>query len=323
MRVGIYGGSFNPVHNAHVGVVDLVVKEGLVDEVWLMPCKTHAFSKDLVSQEHRLKMLELAFQGFDKVKINYTELDSEDVSYTSKTIKKLKSEYSHDFYFIAGTDALNSLDKWYDSAYLRDSLNFIGVKRSGYSFSVENLNLEKLVDANLSLSSTAIRKKISEGKSISGLVPKKVEDYILSNQLYFPEFKNPASTVDLIVPNNGKIIWIKRRNNPFKDCWALPGGFIDYGRETLEEAAVRELREETSLETDVNTLRLVGVYSNPSRDPRGHVISHVYEVLDYSGNLRASDDAKSAKFFKAIPRNLAFDHHKIISDYKIKFGGAS
>jgi len=103
----------------------------------------------------------------------------------------------------------------------------------------------------------------------------------------------------------------------------LPGGFINYGKETLEDAAVRELKEETSLIANINNLRLVGVYSNPNRDPRRHIISHVYEILDYSGNLKANDDAKSAKFFKALPRNLAFDHQQIISDYKLKFIDAS
>ncbi|MEK6758101.1 MAG: NUDIX hydrolase, partial [Nanoarchaeota archaeon] len=84
-------------------------------------------------------------------------------------------------------------------------------------------------------------------------------------------YVNPASTVDLIVFFDGGIILIKRKHEPFKDCWALPGGFLELGKETLEQAAVRELFEETSLITNPEELKLVGVYSDPRRDPRGHV----------------------------------------------------
>lgn len=126
---------------------------------------------------------------------------------------------------------------------------------------------------------------------------------------------NPASTVDLIVLYNGEIVLVKRKHEPFKGHWALPGGFLECGKETLEEAAARELFEETSLQTNLNELRLIRVYSDPKRDPRGHIISHVYEVKNYSGNLRANDDAAEVKVFKNPPKRLAFDHRKIINDY--------
>ncbi len=129
-------------------------------------------------------------------------------------------------------------------------------------------------------------------------------------------FVNPAATVDLLVEKEGKILLIERLRNPFKGYWALPGGYLDCGKENLEEAAVRELEEETSLVTRVEDLELVGVYSDPERDPRGHVISHVYFAKKYSGKLKAADDAKSAKYFSfdELPQ-LAFDHNKIIGDY--------
>ena len=126
---------------------------------------------------------------------------------------------------------------------------------------------------------------------------------------------NPASAVDLIVPYDGGIVLIKRKHEPFKDCWALPGGFLENGKETLEEAAARELFEETSLITNPNELILIGVYSNPERDPREHVISHVYEVRNYSGKLKARDDAAEVNVFKNIPADLAFDHSTILSNY--------
>jgi len=126
---------------------------------------------------------------------------------------------------------------------------------------------------------------------------------------------NPASTVDLIVSCNGGIILIKRKHEPFKDYWALPGGFLEHGKETLEQAAVRELFEETNLMTNPGELGLVGVYSDPKRDPRGHVISHVYEVRNYSGELTANGDAAEVSIFRELPDILAFDDKKVIKHY--------
>ncbi len=127
------------------------------------------------------------------------------------------------------------------------------------------------------------------------------------------EYKNPASTADIIVENEGKVLLIKRKNHPYKNMWAIPGGFVEYGKETLEEAAKRELKEETGLEA--LSLNLLGVYSEPNRDPRGHVISHVY-VAKAEGNLKNGDDTQMAKFFsfEETPK-LAFDHDSIIKDY--------
>ncbi len=128
-------------------------------------------------------------------------------------------------------------------------------------------------------------------------------------------YKNPASTVDLIVPYNNGIILVKRKNDPYRGFWALPGGFLDCDKENLEQAAVRELREETSLVAKISDLRLFGVYSSPSRDPRGHIISHVYVVNYFEGEACASDDACDIAVFRELPKNLAFDHGKILTDF--------
>jgi 8-oxo-dGTP diphosphatase len=138
------------------------------------------------------------------------------------------------------------------------------------------------------------------------------EDNLDSNNR---EFKNPGATVDLIVPYNGGIVYIKRLHEPFKDMWALPGGYLNYGTETLEHAGARELFEETSLRAKENDLRLFCVYSDPNRDPRGHTISHTYIVTKFTGTPKANDDAKEIAIFNEIPKKLAFDHKSIISDY--------
>jgi len=126
----------------------------------------------------------------------------------------------------------------------------------------------------------------------------------------------PKLTVDVIVENSkGEILLIERKNPPFG--WAIPGGFVDYG-ERVEDAAKRELFEETNIKVD--NIELLGVYSDPTRDPRGHTVSIVY-YAKYDGDFKASDDAKNAKFFLVddLPENIAFDHRDIINDYvKIK-----
>jgi 8-oxo-dGTP diphosphatase len=125
-------------------------------------------------------------------------------------------------------------------------------------------------------------------------------------------FRNPAPTVDIIIAYGGGIVLIKRRNPPLG--WALPGGFVDYG-ESVEHAAAREAKEETNL--DVEGLTLLGVYSDPARDPRGHTISTVFTARG-KGDLTGQDDAAEAAVFAVdnLPEPLAFDHAKILADYR-------
>ncbi|MFH1539722.1 MAG: NUDIX hydrolase [bacterium] len=120
----------------------------------------------------------------------------------------------------------------------------------------------------------------------------------------------PLLTVDIAIILEGRVVLIERKNPPFQGMWALPGGFVDVG-ETVEAAAVREAKEETSL--DVELLDLIGVYSDPARDPRGHTVSVAYLAKPTGGAPRAADDAASLKFFPPdeIPA-LAFDHVLII-----------
>ena len=124
--------------------------------------------------------------------------------------------------------------------------------------------------------------------------------------------RNPSPTVDVIIEwEDGQIILIKRKNPPAG--WALPGGFVDYG-ESLEQAAIREVREETGL--DVELVEQFHAYSDPGRDPRQHTISVVFIGLA-RGRPQAGDDAEHAQAFPtdALPEPLAFDHRKIIDDY--------
>jgi 8-oxo-dGTP diphosphatase len=122
----------------------------------------------------------------------------------------------------------------------------------------------------------------------------------------------PSITVDIIIPSSGGVVLIKRAHEPYKDRWALPGGFVNYG-ETAEDAAVREAEEETGLK--VKLMKLIGVYSDPNRDPRGHVVSICFLAEKVKSKPVASSDAAEARVFKDIPwKELAFDHSRILRD---------
>ncbi len=133
------------------------------------------------------------------------------------------------------------------------------------------------------------------------------------------KYINPVPTVDIIIEMKSRsegtgVVLILRKNDP--KAWALPGGFVDYG-ETLEEAAVREAKEETGLR--VRALSQFHAYSDPRRDPRQHTISTVF-IAKAVGNPRPADDAARAGIFteENLPSPLAFDHRKILEDYFAK-----
>jgi len=118
-------------------------------------------------------------------------------------------------------------------------------------------------------------------------------------------------TVDCIIDINSKIVLIERKNLPYG--WALPGGFVDEG-ETVEDAVIREMKEETNL--SLENLQQFHVYSDPLRDPRGHTVSVVFTAIGV-GEPKAQDDAKEIGLFNSdtLPEDIAFDHRKILSDY--------
>ena len=129
------------------------------------------------------------------------------------------------------------------------------------------------------------------------------------------DYKIPSLTADIFIfDDDFNFILIKRKNDPYKDCWALPGGFVEYG-ESVETAAIREAKEETSM--DVELKNLVNVYSKPDRDPRGHTITVAFTAKGDMSKRKADSDAKEIAIFSAEHLDeidIAFDHRQIIKD---------
>ncbi|NYB51729.1 MAG: NUDIX hydrolase [Methanobacteriaceae archaeon] len=132
---------------------------------------------------------------------------------------------------------------------------------------------------------------------------------------FIKNYKHPFLTVDAVITDqHGDIVFIRRKNPPYQGSWAFPGGFVEYG-ETVEEAVLREVKEETGLEIEIR--ELLGVYSDPQRDPRGHTISICFLAKISEGELRAGTDAAEVSTFtieKALKSDLAFDHKDILMD---------
>jgi ADP-ribose pyrophosphatase YjhB (NUDIX family) len=128
-------------------------------------------------------------------------------------------------------------------------------------------------------------------------------------------YKNPVPVIDVIIEKNDKIVIIRRGKEPFKGMLAMPGGHMELG-ETIENAAKREGKEETSL--DVDLVDILGVYSDSKRDPRKHSIATVFIGKVIKGELRAGDDAKEVFWMdvnEIKSHEFAFDHKKILTDY--------
>ncbi|MBN2328513.1 MAG: NUDIX hydrolase [Candidatus Omnitrophica bacterium] len=136
------------------------------------------------------------------------------------------------------------------------------------------------------------------------------------------EYIRPNVTADMLIPNEkGEFLLIRRKNDPFKGDYAIPGGFLDVHQETVEQCALREAQEETGLTVEIE--RLIGVYSNPKRDPRWHNVTAAYLAktisMQQAALAKAGDDAGEILWID--PRNdqyaqirIAFDHRQIIAD---------
>lgn len=184
--IGIYGGTFNPPHIAHLVAAQQVLDQLGLDEIWVMPdnIPPHVDKKETISAIDRIEMVRLAIEDNPKFKLDLTDINRGGISYTYETMKLITSANPDvDFYFIIGGDMVEYLPKWYKIDELINLVKFVGVCRPGY----EKASKYPVIWVNspeLAISSTDIRKKVKSNQSIKYLVPKKVEEYIQKEGLY-------------------------------------------------------------------------------------------------------------------------------------------
>ncbi|MCI5775432.1 MAG: nicotinate-nucleotide adenylyltransferase [Aerococcus sp.] len=185
-RVGILGGTFNPIHNGHLIIAEQVREKLGLDEIWFMPDyePPHVDAKDAIDSRYRLAMLCLALNSNPSFVVETAEIERQGKSYTIDTVKDLKKRYPNiQFYFIIGADMVEYLPKWAKIDELVDLIQFVGVQRPGHQ--LETPYPVMTVDVPLiDISSSKIRQMIHEGESIRYLVPDAVAEFIMKEGLY-------------------------------------------------------------------------------------------------------------------------------------------
>lgn len=192
-KIGLLGGTFDPIHNGHLIIAEYLYDELGLDEIWFIPTKRHALKekKGISSMEVRWAMLKLAISPNHKFKYLDIELTRPGVSYTIDTIELLLNNYKRlnpKFYFFIGMDNVNELPRWKNPEKISEKCQLVAFGRPGFrpSEEVENLlpQIQFIPVPLLEISSTIIRKRVEENKSIRYLVPESVLHYIKENQLY-------------------------------------------------------------------------------------------------------------------------------------------
>ena len=187
-RIGILGGTFNPIHYGHLAVADVVAERFKLDKIIFIPTKypPHKTHKDIADVKHRFHMVELAVAGNKKFSVSDFEVKKESKSYSIETVRFFKEKLDkHDkLFFIIGSDMLPTLPTWKDIAELRKLTRFIVVKRKDYDISHINSGTEFVADPNLGVSASHIRDEIKKKHSVRYMLPDNVLYYIHQHKLY-------------------------------------------------------------------------------------------------------------------------------------------
>lgn len=186
-RVGIYGGTFNPIHNAHLLVADQAGKALCLDRVLFMPDyqPPHVDHKGAIDAQDRVAMIKLAIADNSFFGLEMDEIERQGVSYTYDTMKRLKKKHPDtDYYFIIGGDMVDYLPKWHKIDELVKMVQFVGVRRP----KADNFSKYPVIWVDvpqIDFSSTDIRKRVAAGRPIRYMVPSAVQDYIEEHHLYY------------------------------------------------------------------------------------------------------------------------------------------
>lgn len=188
MRIGLLGGTFNPIHNGHLKLAEEAHRQLSLDAVMLIPSymPPHKEADDLLDAQQRLRMIELAISGNINFEIYRYEIDKEEKSYTVDTVEYIRSSCPEDtkIFFLIGADSLVELDTWKDIEKLSKLCHFIVCDRPGFNKDSKYAWVDSIEITPVDVSSSEIRKRIRDGRDISGLLPEVVEDHIRENNLY-------------------------------------------------------------------------------------------------------------------------------------------
>lgn len=189
MKIGLFGGTFDPIHLGHLVAAQQVLDKKLCDKIWFLPCYQNPLKEKSTETKHRKKMIELAIEKEKEFELNTTELKEKKTNYTIETIRKLKKNFpENEFCFIIASKALKEFNKWKKYDELAAEIRFIVVSfqhSDKIPKKIQKFNPIKLNPTLSSkISSTLIRKRLKEGKDVSVFLPKKVFDYIKENKLY-------------------------------------------------------------------------------------------------------------------------------------------
>ncbi|MBB5324783.1 nicotinate-nucleotide adenylyltransferase [Anoxybacillus tepidamans] len=185
-KIGIFGGTFDPPHNGHLLMANEVLHALSLSEIWFMPnhIPPHKQHEQITNSDDRLHMLELAIADHPYFKIETIELKRSGPSYTYDTMRQLKALYpKYEFYFIIGADMVEYLPHWYCIDQLVHLVTFVGVKRPGFSLHT-SYSIVEVEIPEFAVSSSLIRERVKQGKSIRYLVPECVRQYIERKRLY-------------------------------------------------------------------------------------------------------------------------------------------
>lgn len=198
-KIGIMGGTFNPIHMGHLILAESAMEELALDEVWIVPTGCSYMKKDftdILPGEERLTMAELATAGNDRIKCLDIEIKRDGYTYSYETLEQLREEYpEYQFYFIFGADCLFTIENWRYPERIFQNCTVIAAVRNGTSLTEMELKSKELrekFDAdihilpflNIEISSTMIREKIRQGKSVRYLMPDDVISYIREKKFY-------------------------------------------------------------------------------------------------------------------------------------------
>ena len=194
MRLGVFGGAFDPIHNGHLLLAEQCREQCQLDEVRFVPTRTppHKDAKSLTESRHRVEMLNLATAGLPEFTVSRIELDHDDVSWTAETLRRLRGQRPDDeLFLLIGADSLRDFPTWREPHEIADMATVVAVNRGEScpdAFNWLDDRLRQRVQAanmpGVDISATDIRSRVSSGRSIRFLVPRAVEEYIRHNGLY-------------------------------------------------------------------------------------------------------------------------------------------